>query len=118
MALRTYDSVDADWRERETSEGRAFFWSTTSSDSARAVNIKRQQEECFRKQLQSILRHTQPNMRGDGLFPTQQVREDVVSVGQRVNAHHRREGVPREIQQIVTYVGQCVIDREIDTEEG
>jgi hypothetical protein len=47
-----------------------------------------------------------------------ELRQRLGEVRRRVEAHNQSEAVQSEYRQVVTYVGQCSIDRERDLEEG
>jgi hypothetical protein len=47
-----------------------------------------------------------------------ELRERLGALRLRVEAHNRARGVPNEYQQVVTYVGQCVRERETSDEDG
>jgi hypothetical protein len=36
----------------------------------------------------------------------------------RVEAHNAMAGLPREYQQIIFYSGQCILEREIESDHG
>jgi len=46
------------------------------------------------------------------------LRERLGALRERVEAHNRAEGLPAEYRQVITYLGQCVIEREQGTDDG
>lgn len=46
------------------------------------------------------------------------LRQRLGDLRQRVDAYNREQGLPDEHQQVITYVGQCVMDRERFTGDG
>jgi hypothetical protein len=47
-----------------------------------------------------------------------ELRKRLTELRQRVELHNRAEGLPNEYQQVVTYIGQCWVDREQGVEDG
>lgn len=43
------------------------------------------------------------------------LRQQLGALRQRLEEHNRAAGVPSKYQQVVTYVGQCILEREADT---
>ena len=47
------------------------------------------------------------------------LRRELGDLRQRVDAHNQASGVPADYRQVITYVGQCRLDREaIDGDGG
>lgn len=40
------------------------------------------------------------------------LRQRLGELRRRVDEHNRRAGLPAEYEQVVTYVGQCILERE------
>ncbi len=48
----------------------------------------------------------------------QELRQRLGALRQRLEQHNAAAGVPSRYQQVVTYVGQCILEREADTGES
>jgi hypothetical protein len=46
-----------------------------------------------------------------------EMRDRLTALRQDVDAYNRAQGVPRDYQQIITYVGQCVVEHSFGVEQ-